>query len=78
MKLKDAVYVLDSLIGTTKNCDCDEALCYGIDALKREIPKKPKIKGTNDLGEPRIICPKCHCDIDTNWHYCENCGQRLE
>nr|DAI50807.1 MAG TPA: PROTEIN/RNA Complex, archaeal, ribosomal, 50S, protein.0A [Caudoviricetes sp.] len=50
------------------------------EALKKQIPQKPK-----DLRLPRYAhffamgdCPVCGRTVDSNEHYCFNCGQRLD
>ena len=69
-----------------------EALYMGIDALEKQIPKKPDTKITNRgigvSGEYDIdsdyICPICkcvvgECEIEEHWfEYCPNCGQALD
>lgn len=63
-----------------------------IEALKKQIPKKPDAKITNrgiDItGEYDIdsdyLCPTCKCvvgDCDTEdywYNYCPNCGQAID
>lgn len=50
------------------------------EALKKQIPQKPK-----DLRSPQDVhffaigdCPVCGRTVDSNEHYCFNCGQRLD
>ena len=54
--------------------------CYKkiIDALEKQIPKKPK-----ECGEDWFVCPKCETSIvsldELETHkFCLNCGQALD
>lgn len=55
-----------------------EALNMAVDALKRQIPMKPKIsiKGTTGWNT-KCYCPNCHSFISTG-KYCHECGQALD
>lgn len=59
-------------------CESDEKPIE--EALKKQIPQKPK-----DLRSPQDVhffaigdCPVCDRTVDSNEHYCFNCGQRLD
>lgn len=53
-----------------------------IDALKKQIPKKPNY--IFDGNEHRVLCPTCkHFDFDMGLHewarkYCGECGQAID
>ena len=73
--------------GCDRKCDdCDynyaqgnmgkqkEALSVAIQALEKQIPKKPK----TDDRYVMYICPRCNEFIKINKNYCMNCGQKLD
>ena len=43
-----------------------------IEALEKQIPKKPK---ENIIG---VYCPECRYFLSGTGHYCEHCGQALD
>ena len=49
-----------------------EALNLAVEALKKQIPKKPK----NREGTTYFYCP-C-CDSNNIYEYCGDCGQALD
>ena len=44
-----------------------------IEALEKQIPKKPKVVGS-DFSY--TVCPECLTRVLTN--YCPNCGQKID
>ena len=56
-----------------------EALNMSIEALEKQIPKKPKIilKGTTDWNTISS-CPVCGTNQVSGFKYCRECGQRIE
>lgn len=55
-----------------------EAYDMAIEALEKQIPKKPII--TRNEHSTRIIgygCPACHKDVKGSDFYCWSCGQKL-
>ena len=52
-----------------------------IEALEKQIPKKPKRDKEYSLGR---VCPKCHDYLGNvqfithHCNYCKNCGQALD
>ena len=64
---------------TDKNNDCKfteddyKANKMAIQALEKQIPKKPK----TDDRYVMYICPRCNEFIKIN-KYCMNCGQKLD
>lgn len=64
-----------------------EALDVAIQALKKQIPKKPIMKQCfEDLEEEYLCCPTCGeiltdripADNKTFYFHCMNCGQKLD
>ena len=51
-----------------------EARDMAIQALEKQIPKKPK----TDDRYVMYICPRCNEFIKINKNYCMNCGQKLD
>ena len=56
--------------------------CYKliIDALEKQIPKKPIFESeqTSPFGVDDVpYCPSCRCDLP-EVSYCEKCGQALD
>lgn len=51
----------------------EEAVEISLEALKKQIPKKPNIQ----LGDN--ICPNCDCFVEMEWEkYCHHCGQAID
>ena len=51
-----------------------EALTMAINALEKQIPKKPK----TDDRYVMYICPCCNDFIKVSHNCCQNCGQKLD
>ena len=51
-----------------------EALDVAIQALDKQIPKKPK----TDDRYVMHICPWCNDFVKVSHNYCQNCGQKLD
>lgn len=49
-------------------------------AVEKQMPKKPKefeiYDECTDYSYPTALCPKCNCEVDTN--FCYNCGQAID
>lgn len=59
----------------------NEACRMGMEALERQVAKKPAIKNdyTNVFGVIYGWCPVCGCDIYSNINnFCPKCGQKLD
>lgn len=68
----------------------DEAVDMAVEALNKQIPKKPKIRHYEEEGEPpytKICCPNgCHVQLYpvtekrlAHEHvYCPSCGQAID
>ena len=66
-------------------CVGGKSLVVAINALEKQIPKKPNIEGDGyadgQLVYDTWICPCCenHYEIDyDNYDYCPNCGQHID
>ena len=51
-----------------------EALTMAINALEKQIPKKPK----TDDRYVMYICPCCNDFIKVSHNCCQNCGQKFD
>lgn len=57
-----------------------------VEALEKQIPKKPKLYENGYGSDDKIIydaydCPNCDMSYDFNYDkydYCQNCGQKLD
>lgn len=56
--------------------DYEQALYDGAQALKKQIPKKPKLDNDNGIYETEH-CPNCNRQLFPNEHHCR-CGQALD
>ena len=58
-----------------------EAYQLAIEALEKQIPKKPKQDKEYPLGR---VCPRCCCYlgnvqfVPNNYLYCQRCGQAID
>ena len=78
MDRKEAIEILKRNKPTSDPRRCGTELCAAVDmaieALEKQIPKKPELKGEY------YICPVCGVYQETsegNPPYCINCGKRL-
>ena len=56
-----------------------EALDMAIEALEKQIPKKPISNSHDMFGIKCCICPVCHCHVySTSNDFCHRCGQALD
>ena len=49
-----------------------------IQALEKQIPKKPKNRYKTRYIWDSAYCPICNCGITARWVYCQCCGQKLD
>ena len=56
--------------------DIDAACDMAINALEKQIPKKPYKDNENGVYE-KDHCPTCHRSLFPNDHHCE-CGQAID
>ena len=47
-----------------------------INALEKQIPKKPKERDC--IGFDTLVCPKCKMALYLYEPYCDNCGQKID
>jgi rubrerythrin len=88
MTNEQAINLLDNLLGMVEdnhNSDYDKALKMGVEALEKQIPKKPDIEGDGyadgHLVYDTWICPNCEerYEIDYDYYdYCPKCGQAID
>lgn len=90
-KIREAIDALSDLIGLMPAIDKSAIvhLKTAIEALEKQLPKKPKemkYKPLRDFGW-KYECPTCrgacgenvyHYDITKDEMYCTTCGQRLD
>ena len=53
-----------------------EAFSVAINALEKQIPKKPKERDC--IGFDTLVCPKCKMALYLYEPYCDNCGQKID
>ena len=64
------------------DAEFENALALAIDALKRQIPRKPIIRKTEDyFGYVKyILCPNCQ-EVEFGFNqpcFCDRCGQAID
>ena len=47
-----------------------------INALEKQMPKKPKERDC--IGFDTLVCPKCKMALYLYEPYCDNCGQKID
>jgi len=76
MTNEEALKLLEMHYDYQEDFDCNDelvtALAFGIQALKKQIPKKPKQKMDGTL------CPCCNEIVYYSNDYCDSCGQALD
>lgn len=88
MKENEASTILKAEIAHHPECSIfAEALGLAIQALEKQIPKKPIMKQYfEDLEEEYLCCPTCGeiltdripADNKTFYFHCMNCGQKFD
>lgn len=53
-----------------------DALDVAIQALEKQIPKKPKERDC--IGFDTLSCPECKMALYLYKPYCDNCGQKID
>lgn len=89
MIYQEAIKQLEDLIENSKSFSEDDdniwandvkALKMAIEALEKQIPKKPNYYGDDDDG--KILCPYCETDLyddrECLFDNCPYCGQALD
>ena len=81
MKPQEAIEILKKNKPTYDTRECGKELCTAVDkaieALKKQIPKKPIPIITDDNEFVCVICPTCQ-EIKVDCNYCANCGQAID
>lgn len=81
--LEEAIETEDAICYVT-SVD-EEPLRMAIEALEKQIPKKPVLENTKGIvGINMWHCPVCKNEIISDWnkdianHYCHHCGQAID
>lgn len=81
-KVREAIEAIKANYPTSGYYMLREGLDTAIEALEKQLPKKPKEeKGayTHKIGEFRIgKCPKCEVEVSDRFGVCLDCGQCLD
>lgn len=84
MKPKKAMLILDHALKNGYEYlhteDGDMAVRSAIEALSRQVPKKPDEIPEMLLGYEKTtyICPTCASEFTAEWFYCPVCGQKID
>ncbi len=91
MTVKEAIYriIKHNAIHRRKERNAiliTEALNMAVEALEKQIPKKPDISGDSCDKDGNLIydtydCPNCHTSYEIEYekyNYCPSCGQALD
>lgn len=58
------------------------AMEIAVDAMQKQIPKKPEYKEEDRFVENCFVwyayCPQCGCEINTGDMHCTRCGQAID
>lgn len=74
MTESEAIKVIKNNRPTSRYTILNEALETAINALEKQIPKKP----IKDKYVPELdFCPECGTEV-TNCNYCPLCGQKID
>lgn len=71
MTVEEALNILDTIPTISEQVD---ALEMAIEALEKQMPKKPIEK---DTEKPCLFCPNCGVELWVKSHHCK-CGQALD
>lgn len=81
-KIREAIETIKSNYPTSGYYMLCEALDIAIEALEKQLPKKPKKEKdayTSKLGEFRLAkCPNCGKEVSDRFDVCLECGQKLD
>lgn len=61
---------------TSWGCSFENAYGMAIQALEKQIPKKPKERDC--IGFDTLACPECKMALYLYEPYCDNCGQKID
>ena len=76
MTYEEAIKVIESNRPTAGYTILCEALDIAIEALEKQIPKKPYLDNDNGIYE-KEYCPTCHRSLFPNDDHCI-CGQAID
>lgn len=80
----DVLKNLAFLSGKKEHEKCEKAIEMAIQALEKQIPKKPYSDLKGLLDAKMWHCPVCKKEVISDWNrdlandYCHNCGQKLD
>ena len=68
---------------TSWGCSFENAYGMAIQALEKQIPKKPIYEGDGYSPDGTFvfdirICPSCCKRYEVDYDYCPNCGQKID
>ena len=80
MKITEAINAIKCNKPTSGYTILCEALDMAVDALEKQMPKRPfKKRIANDGYAWEWVCPNCHIvKVTTEKQFCDDCGQRLD
>ena len=80
MKIIEAINAIKCNKPTSGYTILCEALDMAVDALEKQMPKRPlKKRIVNDGYAWEWVCPNCHIvKVTTEQQFCDDCGQRLD
>ena len=80
MKIIEAINAIKCNKPTSGYTILCEALDMAVDALEKQMPKRPlKKRIVNDGYAWEWVCPNCHIvKVTTEEQFCDDCGQRLD
>ena len=64
----------DSCLYEIENCPYSLA----IEAMEKQIPKKPIIKKSCKVNAFTLICPNCGAVLQSDSPHCRHCGQAID
>ena len=72
-------YVTMSMCLTLDECrKHNKAISMAIEALEKQIQKKPIEKYTDYDGTEAGLCPFCNEGVDEKMNFCSYCGQAID
>lgn len=77
-------YLNDMSVALYAGSEKSKAIKVAINALEKQIAKKPYLESTGMLGAKLWHCPVCKAEVISDWNkdlagdYCHICGQKLD
>ena len=79
MNEKEAIEILEGLAVPIHE---EAAYDMAVEALKKQIPKKPEYKEEDRFVKNHFAwythCPQCGCEINAGDMHCTQCGQAID